>query len=600
MDPRNSTDRMRLFRAMSSSRKDLEPFRQSRLEMVKQYVGKKYGSEKGNARYDQIVNLMYQAIDIYTMTLTANRPRVMVTAYSPALKAFANRFELAVNNYAKTMAIEETLEGCVLDACFSIGIAKVYLADSHVVQLDESTTIDPGKPWVKRISFDDFCYDTKVKFWDEVRFLADSYRVPFAKLQGDSMYDQKVVKSLAPDSRHAYTGDGELMVSTISTGHEGVDDDEITPMINLVDVYLPRENQVATWALDIQGDRWEGRDTNPLVVQDWDGPEYPSPTVIGPYHILGFGDVPDNTMPISPSLNLAGLSDLINTLFRKLERQARRQKKYHIFRGSAEKDAERQKKVSDGEFVRVEDPTAQQEVNVGGVDQGNLAFVEVAIDKLDRVGGNLQAMGGLGTSADTVGQEKIVTGQSSKREAKMQHRVVRFAKGILTNIGHLMFYDPVLTVPGEYELPGSPITVDASWTPDMREGDFIHYNLDVEPYSMAYRSPGQRAQELMAYMQNIVIPLMPAFQEQGGITDLAAFNELMADLMNEPALLEILKFSGLPQDRPVIGEPPAKASHTVRENVRHNVAHGLSNQGQSRQMIQQFMNQAETNQPGVA
>lgn len=601
MDPYNSVDRQRLFRAMSSARKDLEPFRQSRLEMVKQYVGKKYGSEKSNSRYDQIVNLMYQAIDIYTMTLTANRPRVMVTAYNPGLKAFASRFELAINNYSKTMGIEETLEGCVLDACFSIGIAKVYLADSHMVQLDESTVVDPGKPWVKRISLDDFCYDTKVKFWDEVRFVCDSYRVPYEKLKNDSLYNQDVVKKLAPDNRHAYTGSGEQAVATISTGHEGVDDDEITPMINLVDVYLPGENKVVTWALDIQGDRWEGRDTDPLVVQEWDGPDNPSPLVIGPYHILGFGDAPDNTMPVSPALNLSGLSDLVNTLFRKLERQARRQKKYHIFQGSAGKDAERQKKVSDGEFVRVENPNAQQEVNVGGVDQGNLAFVDVGISHFDRIGGNLQAMGGLGTSADTVGQEKIVSGQSSKREAKMQYRVVRFSKGILVDIGHLMFYDPVLTVPGEYSIPGSDITVDASWTPEMREGEYIHYNLDVEPFSMAYRAPGQRAQELMAYMQNIVIPLMPTFQEQGGIADLSAFNELMADLMNEPALLEILKFSGLPPDvRPEMGEPPPKAAHTVRENVRHNVAHGMSEQGQAQQRIQQFMNQGAANQPSQA
>ena len=527
------------------------------------------------------------------MTLTANRPRVMVTAFNPSLKSFANRFEIAVNNYSKTMGIEETLEGCVLDAFFSMGIAKVYLADSHMVQLDESTVVDPGKPWVKRVSFDDFCYDTKVKFWDEVRFIADSYRVPLRKVREDSLYDEKVTRGLQSDTRHAYTGDGELTVAAITTGHEGVDDDELEPMINLVDVYLPGDNKVATWALDIQGENWEGRDTDPLTVQEWDGPDNPSPLVIGPYHMLGFGDAPDNTMPVSPAVNLSALCDLVNTLFRKLERQARRQKKYHIFQGSAEKDAERQKKVGDGEFVRVENAQAQAEVNVGGVDQGNLAFVEVAIDKLDRIGGNLPAMGGLGASADTVGQEKIISGQSSKREAKMQYRVVRFAKGILCDIGHLMFYDPVLEVPGEVTVPGTDITVDQSWTPDMREGDYIHYNLDIEPYSMAYRSPGQRAQELMAYMQNIVIPLMQQFQEQGGIVDLKSFNELMADLMNEPALVEILKFSGLPPEvRPEVGEPPPKAAHTVRENVRHNVAHGMTDQGQARQRVQQFMNAA--------
>jgi hypothetical protein len=584
---------------MTSAREDLGPFRQTRLDLIKQYVGKKYARE--GTRYEQIVNLMYQAADIYTMTLTANRPRVKVTSYNPELKGFASRFELAVNNYSKTMGIEQIMEGCVLDAFFSIGIAKVYLADSHVVQLDESTVVDPGKPWVKQISLDDFCFDTKVKRWDEVRFISDSYRVPFHKLREDSLYDQKVVRNLSPDNRHSYIGEGESTVASLTTGHEGVEDDEITPMINLVDVYLPFENKTVTWALDIQGTRWEGQDTPPLVVEDWDGPENPSPLVIGPYHILGFGDAPDNTMPVSPAINLSGLADLANSLFRKLERQARRQKTYHIFRGSAEKDAERQKKVSDGEFVRVEDPQAQQEVRVGGVDQGNLAFSEVVVDKFDRIGGNLPAMGGLGASADTVGQEKIISGQTSKREAKMQYRVVRFARGILTDIGHLMFYDPVLEIPGEFQVPGTNISVPAPWTPEMREGEFIHYNLEIEPYSMAYRAPSQRAQDIMAYMQNIVIPMLPAFQEQGGIADLQAFNEMMADLMNEPALLEILKFGGTPNNaQPVAGEPPPKAAHTIRENVRHSVAHGQTQQGASRNMVQNFMNQGSNpNQQGA-
>ena len=130
----------------------------------------------------------------------------------------------------------------------------------------------------------------------------------------------------------------------------------------------------------------------------------------------------------------------------------------------------------------------------------------------------------------------------------------------------------------------------------MRDGDFIHYNFEVEPYSMAYRSPGQRAQDLMNYMQSIIIPLMPSFQEQGGVTDLQAFNELMSDLLNEPALIDIVKFSGMPSPQmPAGGEPPGKAPHTTRENIRHSVAHGPTEEGQAQQRVQQFMNGANSN-----
>jgi len=576
---------------MTKDRRSLEDFRLNRESFVKSYVGRHYG--RGGPRYDRIINMMFQAADIYTMSLAANRPRVLVNSYNGSLKSFGKRYQLAVNNYIKTMGIEEVLEGCCLDAFFSLGIAKVHLADSHIIEIDANTRVDPGKPWVKRISLDDWCHDTSVKEWFECGYMADGYQVPYDRLQ-DDLYDQKVAEQLSPGGHNPYGGEGSTRVEGLTKGYEDYNQDNFEEMVDLVDVWFPREKVIVTWGLDMAGTRWELKNTDPLIIQDWDGPESVEASVSGPYHIVGFSDVPDNTMALSPAMNLCVLDDLANGLFRKLDRQARRQKTYHIFKGTAEEDAKRQRKVADGEMIKVADPDAVREVSVGGVDQGNLAFTQVVRDTFDRMAGNLPAMGGLGTSADTVGQEKMIGGQISKREAKMQYRMVRFTTGVIKSLGHLIFYDPVLEIPGEVGVPGTNISTDASWTPEMREGDFLNYNFEIEPYSMAYKPPAQRAQDIQQFVANSILPMLPNLEAQGGSFDLKAFLEWMAELMDEPRLLELIKFQGLmPDERPVSGNMPDKARqapHTVRENVRSNVSHGPTSQAQTRDLVQQFMN----------
>ena len=80
MNPNRQLDRARLLKAIENSTRVLRPFREVRKKLVKDFVGSMYGSSGDSGRQDIIMNLMYQTAETYTMSLAANRPRVLVTA----------------------------------------------------------------------------------------------------------------------------------------------------------------------------------------------------------------------------------------------------------------------------------------------------------------------------------------------------------------------------------------------------------------------------------------------------------------------------------------------------------------------------------------
>ena len=86
MNPKNSVDRDRLFRALELSYRQLRGFRQGRYQLIREYVGDQYGGHispyADNVPPKEIyLNLMMQTAEAYTMALAANRPRVFLISF---------------------------------------------------------------------------------------------------------------------------------------------------------------------------------------------------------------------------------------------------------------------------------------------------------------------------------------------------------------------------------------------------------------------------------------------------------------------------------------------------------------------------------------
>lgn len=589
MNPNRQLDRARLLKAIENSTRVLRPFREVRKKLVKDFVGSMYGSSGDSGRQDIIMNLMYQTAETYTMSLAANRPRVLVTAQHTDVTWFAHSFQLGINNLIKEIRLEDTLRKAVMDSFFSMGIVKVYTADAGLVELEgEDAWVDPGKPFAENISLDDFCYDTTASEWRKSSFALNKYRISREKVLNDGAYNKKVAEELDVVSQYpGWNADsGEVPIREMlksETQEAGIE-----PMIDLMDVWLPKDKLVVTLPV--------GKNTEPLRVVEWEGPEN------GPFHTLSLTcEVPDNIMPVSPAMNLKPLHDLINGLLRKQRRQAQRQKDIPFYQAGHQDDARRIEKASDGEWTRVDNPDSVNVMKMGGVDPQNQAFSHSMKDTYDRMAGNLQMMAGLGPQSDTLGQDKLIHGAVTKREANMQYRVVDFTSRICRDLGSLLWHDQVLEIPQDFETSG--IKVRADWNPEVREGDFIDYNFEIEPFSMMYKSPSERMQGISNFVTQIALPMEGMMQQYGGTIDIQELVEMYAELMDMPRLKQIVKFEEPKDDRPgPTPQQPAKASHTVRESVRRSVPTGGTAESRSNVMQQVLQggqpNQQQMNQMG--
>jgi hypothetical protein len=232
--------------------------------------------------------------------------------------------------------------------------------------------------------------------------------------------------------------------------------------------------------------------------------------------------------------------------------------------------------ASDQQAVAVQDQSEIQVLKLGGVDQPLHAYMLAMIALYDRMAGNLGAMAGLGASAPTLGQEEMIHGAVSKKEAAMQYRVVDFATNIVRQLGYMLWNDKSNVIPGSYTHPGMEDSApsDVTWTPFDREGDFPDYDLNIDVYSMPHKSPAEKLQTVLALVQNVFLPGAPMMAQQGGQINYKKIAEIASRLLDEPELTELVTFNSPPPDQGGGGggAPSGMATNTTREYVRRSVS----------------------------
>lgn len=581
MNPYDEKDRQRLFTAIEKSYRSLEPFRNVTRQLVAEYAGNSYGH---GGQKEQLLNLINQTVNAYQLALVANRPRILLSTRHTELNYFAQQFELATNNFIEEIRLEETLKKWVLDAFFCLGIIKVHLADSGPVELESGVLMDPGMPFASNVSLDNWVHDQSATTYSECKFAGDAYRIPYEDLKS-SLYDQEAVKDIKPTTK--FFADDEKLAA-ISKGNE-VDGDEFEPMVDLMDVWVSRDNKIYTFAVDnTQFMQCKGP---PVAVMEWDGPEF------GPYHLLGFDDVPQNIMPASPASQLTNMSRLVNNIMRKQARRAKNAKVVHCFAPGSESGASRVQNAGDDSFQMVEQPDLLKSLPIGGVDPISMQFLEGVNAMFDRMAGNLTAMLGLGAQADTASQESLIHGAVSKKEAGMQYKVVDGTKRLIRDLGYMLWQDKVKVIPGRLPIEGAEgYSVDATWSPEDREGDFFDYNFDIDVHSMPYQSPSQRINSLMRILNETVMPGAQMLMSQGGTINFSAIIDTLAELTNEPRLKEWIQFANAPlEPEPGMqGNQPPMPATTNRTYTRRSSG-GPTAQGRSVQAQQGWAALAASN-----
>lgn len=558
--------------------KEAACYREKRREFLRDWAGRTtypaYQVDVDNAE-KQIVNLTMQAAEAFVMNLAANRPRFSVSSRYVQYDAFAKRTARALDRYAEELYLEEVLQEICRDSFASVGVAKVYQASSAAVGVEVDYRMDPGRPFVQRISLDRLVWDTTASSDHELQLVGDFYSMPLRQALKSPRFSPNAKKRIAEAGPEDWSPDDDKGEDLA----KGQNDHPIDDVIFLVDVFvrLPLsiggqayKSHIRTYLCDR---KLELRDQQPVQLLGWDGAE------CGPYYFLNMGPVPDHMMPSSPGQNQKLLAQLVNTLYRKVEEQCRRQKNIGVARkGSG--DFNLAKNARDGEWIEFDNPEDVQIMRMDGPDQNIMGAAVHFVEQHSQSAGNLKHKLGLASAADTATQERMIGAMVSRLEAFYQQRYVSFVRRVARGLAQLIYYDTELTIPGKWETPGGYLvdddflpygTVSEDGTASRPDGDYQKIlRVDIDPYSMGYRSPGETAAFIDAQMSKW-LPAVPFLAQQGVQPDVPAYFQTMADLTGIRELTQIFKSNQAPMQMEgssgaigSSGGPNGQYTHTSR------------------------------------
>ena len=592
MNPNKPRDLTRLQDAVRASRRKLEPFRRRHKKAVEEYVGAFY-SDDGSEKPVHL-NLMELATNVYERHLAARPPRVTVFTRNKNQKHLGEKLESLMNDRLKDYSIYHVLRQTVRSALYSIGISKV--GTRFVEELEQDGyKFSRTEPYVAQVLLDDWVHDMTARLMPEVNYCGHRYSMPLEEAKKFKGFKKSVRESLVTDHESKFNESGDERISSISQGYGG-DEANLYDMVELWEVWLPREKLLVTYC-----DRQ--MDDKPLRSVEWDGPE----RHLGPFKMLWFNEVDGQTMPLAPAMMWQGLHGIVNGLYRKLEKQAQRVKHFGVTRGEDTEDAERIRQTSDGEVVAVQNPDAIQPKVMGGIDQSNFAFMIQSKNLFSWLAGNLDSLGGLSPQADTLGQDQMLFAAANQRVAGMQDRVMIYAKEIMTDFAYYLWQDPMESYPIQLEEQGLP-PLETTLDPEEREQtSYFDHEVDVEPYSMQFQSPGQRLGMINQLVSTVIMPGLPLLQQQGKHLDMDALLKLYSKYANLPELEDLV----VTQEEQVSQEaaglqgggeeggggamPPNRQSPvTHRESVRTNRA-ATTRQGEDDRLIQQLLGGGQGN-----
>lgn len=581
--------RQKLRDAMRWSRKQLEPFRRIRYQLISELVGKHYGENEDDREKDRKpVNQLGQAVSIYQRSLVANAPRYIVTPSKKELKLRATTIENKLNLLVQELGLKSVFRNVALEALLGIGVVKCGLEDQSA---EEHEQLGSGEPYCDFISLDDLIVDLKAKSWNNVAYIGNIYCMPLEVAQENELFKKGVREKLVKSEYHPIDNDanGADKAEALSKGTASSDDGDFLDYVDLADIYLPYQNMLVTLA-------WDQEDLEPLYEAEWLGPLSPT----GPYRVLSFEDVPDNLMPSAPATQWKDLDALINILVNKCARQAERQKTQTWYTPAAVADAQRMVESDDGETNMTENPGGVTQTKSGGVDQGNFAFTLQLLQLFNRAAGNLDVLGGLASTADTLGQEELMSTSANKVVSEMQDRMADFAAQIGRDLGWYLWTDPVKVYSMSVGIPGTRQSIGVNLHPQgtpqgrdgtqwhvARDGDFYEMNLTISPYSMRHESPASKMKAIMDYL-NVTAQFAQQIQAQGNTIDWQYFTELYADYNNLPELEELVILANPTDQGPQQGEAPIKPPMTTR-NYNRRSSGSVNQQGQQQAMISQLM-----------
>jgi len=567
-DPKSTVQIEQLSKAVGYSRECLSVYRDNRIDILRQLVGNHYSN---NGADDKVpINLLELAINIYLQRLAAQTPQAEVTTDYNELKEICTRTEISGNQLLEDMKLGDTLQMAVMGGIICQGVVKTGLGLASVEVGDE--TIQTGRGFAAYVSMDDWVQDMTATDDEGSQYEGNFYYTTID--EAEKMFPGHAGKFEEVDKQ---TNIEEKAHDISEHSGEG-QREEFRTRVRLLDIYLIKQKKVLRCSTN---DDEKDPINEVLAVIDW------SKRKRGPYHKLAYMRIDNNAIPVAPAMHWKDIHDLINRLFRKLGRQADRQKTITGVQAGADKDGNRIIDANDGDTVKLDNPQATKEYKYGGIQPESLGFLVMVKDLFSYLAGNLDVLGGLGPQSETLGQDQLLSASASMRIQKMQKTTITFAKEVIEDIFMYMWEDPFYNPTVTKRVKGfDDIAIQVPFGPEHRQAEFVRLNINIAPYSMQQTTPEAKLQGLRTIFQEFVAPFLPMMQAQGISIDMEMLFRKIGKLGNIPELNDIIVYSN-PIHEPQPMQPAGKPGTTTRRYERVSRP-GATNPGKS-QILQQAL-----------
>ncbi len=591
MDRKSTVSLPKLCDAIRTSQRVLEPYRVARREAVRRYAGDQWSTE--TSRVPRPVNFLSLYLQLVSRSMIANSPRVTLGTMKRDQKAVVSAMEEWANPEIVRMGLADSLWRGGIDALYCLHVMKVALATPGESE-KSGWNLKAGQPFAACIDLDDWVMDNHARTLRDLSWCGHRSRVPVEALKNSKLYAAAKRKALQsnPDRQFNQTGDERISM----LGRQFVANDlvEVYEFVDLWEIYLPYERMIVS-LVSADGDCPDmAEDGEAFDERPWVGPDS------GPYHFLSImPPVSGNAMPKGPVQDLIDMDEALNGIFQKLIDQAARQKDLLGMAAQADSDALRITEARDGEVIRVDNPDKIKPMGFGGPNPNNQAFALGLWDFLNKLGGNLELMGGLGAQSKTATQDKMLNANAGMSVRWMQSAMVAHTSRVIEALCWFWHHHPQKVMTSHHPIEGLSQPIERTVTPaERRRIPFESLDVKVDPYSLQHQSPEEKLGFLNNVVAQILTPLMPLMQQQGLSIDVKRYLELVAEYGSSFDLMDVVTTIE-PSDGGASSEGPAKPGNTQRTYNRINASEKTEG-GQSKAMQQALLGQSAGGNPNTA
>lgn len=475
-DPYNPETYQKLKKAVKRNYALMKPFREVRRWNKEAARGHYYNtSDESSGINRNPVNLLDQLEQVLVRSFVQSNPSARVTTRNKKNMQRAIAFRESLNRQIGDIGLEQTLRYATMDAILGyIGIVYCTIVP---------TERDPaGEFFADHVSFDDYVVDITRKKFGLIDFEGHRFSRRKDELLDTGMYDNEIVEKLSG---------GRNLNSELKDNPSDPDPDgeaDLFEHLDIWSVHVKPANMIVYFSESNEAQA-------PLRVETADAPSF------GPYVRLGFDWVLDELLPNSRAAQMLDLAEFVNGQYTRIFIQEDRKAEYYTYEGKDEKDARAVRDAMDGELIQVENNDAVNKRTKGGTSPQSLGTAAHGMQLFDQMSGNIRLLGGVGPVADTATQERLANANVSRLVTDMQISVVKFTRQILQNMAWYDWTNPLRSQQFTAKVGQNGLAVDLDWTPEQRDGDFIEYEIGIEPDSMVYRSGEQQVQALLQGVQ---------------------------------------------------------------------------------------------------